>query len=127
MQQMDHAIKETPRLPTPYLITLHASHGLTKEMIAAEFDMYEEEFNKLLKKHKDLKKAYDMGETKAKTHIHRALWGSSDTGLLLLKARLKLKLTDPVLEEFAGNIFKQILAKADHKTQSKLASVLGIR
>ena len=118
---------ESPRIPTAYLVTHHASQGLTKEMIAAEFDMYEKDFDKLLRKYKELKKAYDMGETKAKTHIHKALWASGDTSLLLLKARLKLKLTDPVLEEFAGNIFKQILAKADKKTQSKLASVLGIR
>lgn len=117
----------TPHIPTSYEIKQHASKGRSKRQIAAQFNLYEHELEAMLKKNKDLQRAYDMGVVESETHIHDKLWENGDKGLLLLKARMKLKLEDPVLEELSGGLLKTILAKSDSKTKKTLSNLLGIK
>ena len=109
----------------PITIRRYASEGMTKEMIAAKLDLYESEFEEILKNDKGVKKAYDLGLIDAKRQIHRRLWESQDRGLLLLLARMQLKMDDPVLEQLTGDTLKVILSKADSKTKKTLAKILG--
>ena len=118
---MSHFSKETPRAMS---IRRYAGEGLSKEMIAAKYNLYEEEFEKVLKKDKELQRAYDMGVIDANAMVHQKLWDNPETGLLLLNARMRLKMDDPVLDQLAGNVLKTVLSKLDRKTQKKLASVL---
>ena len=114
-------------IPSAFDIKSLAERGLDDEMIAAEFDLLEREFRSILRKNPELKRALVIGRIKAKTRIHNALWDSPDVGLLLLKARMHLRLSDPVLDEQAGSLFKKILSKADNKTRETLASVLNLK
>ena len=119
-----HYSKEMPRAMS---IRRYASEGLTKAMIAARYDLYEEEFEKLLKKDKELQRAYDMGVEDANMLVHQKLWANNEMGVLLLKARMRLKLDDPVLEHLSGNTLKVILSKADKATKKTLAQTLGVK
>ncbi|PFX11114.1 hypothetical protein AWC38_SpisGene25395, partial [Stylophora pistillata] len=119
-----HFNKETPRAMS---IRRYAGEGLTKAMIAARYDLYEEEFEKLLKKDKELQRAYDMGVEDANMLVHQKLWANNEMGVLLLKARMRLKLDDPVLEQLSGNTLKVILSKADKATKKTLAQTLGVK
>ena len=119
-----HYSKESLRAMS---IRRYAGEGLSKEMIAAKYNLYEEEFEKLLKKDKELQRAYDMGVIDANAMVHKKLWDNPETGLLLLKARMRLKLDDPVLEQLSGNTLKVILSKADKATKKTLAQTLGVK
>jgi hypothetical protein len=121
---MSHFSKETPSAMS---IHRYAAEGLTKEMIAAQYHLYEEEFEKLLKKNKEFQRAYDMGVIDANVMVHQTLWENPETGLLLLKARLRLKLEDPILEQLSGNTLKLVLSKADKSTKKTLAQTLGVK
>jgi hypothetical protein len=114
--------------PKPHSVRRHASCGFTKEMIAAEYDLYEAEFEKLLKKDKQLQRAYDLGVVDANKVVHKQLWDRQDNvGIMLLRARMRLKLDDPVLEELSGNVLKVVLSKVNKDTRKSLASILGVR
>ena len=114
--------------PKPHSVRRQAASGLTKEMIAAEYDLYEEEFEKLLKKDKQLQRAYDLGVVDANKVVHKQLWDRQDNiGIMLLRARMRLKLDDPVLEELSGNVLKVVLSKVDKDTRKSLAGVLGLK
>ena len=63
----------TDSTPSAHQIKLRASKGLSKEIIETNFDMYEEEFDKLLQKHKELKHAYDMGVIADKERMYTKL------------------------------------------------------
>jgi len=120
---MSHFRKETPSAMT---IHRYAAEGLTKGMIAAKYHLYEKEFEKLLKKNKELQRAYDMGVQDANALVHKKLWENGETGLLLLMARMRLKMEDPVLDQLAGNTLKVVLSKADKTTKKTLAQTLGV-
>ena len=121
---MSHFSKGTPSTMT---IHRYASEGLTKGMIAAKYHLYEEEFEKLLKKNKEFQRAYDMGVMDANASVHKKLWDNGETGLLLLMARMRLKMEDPVLDQLAGNTLKVVLSKADKGTKKTLAQTLGVK
>jgi len=107
-------------LPSAFDIKSLAEKGLDNEMIAAELDMLESEFTKILKSNKDLRRALAIGKIKAKSYIHSKLWNNDNVGLLLLQARMHLNLSDPVLDEQAGDFFKKMLSKTDNKTRENL-------
>lgn len=111
-------------IPTPHMMRQHARDGKTLAMIAAKFNMYETELKAILKKHKDLQRAYDLGCIDADAFVHDQLWKSDDKGLLLLKSRMRLKMEDPVLDALAGDMLKTVLSKMDAKSQRKLSQLL---
>ena len=117
-------------LPSAFDIKSLAEKGLDNEMIAAELDMLEPEFTKILKSNKDLRRALTIGKIKAKSHIHSKLWNpdkNDNVGLLLLQARMHLNLSDPVLDEQAGDFFKKILSKTDNKTRENLLNLFKLK
>ena len=62
--------KETPSVMS---IRRYASEGLSKEMIAAKYDMYEAEFEDVLKQNEDFQRAYDLGVVEARGFIQKQL------------------------------------------------------
>lgn len=117
----------TKKKPNTYLIRRYASLGMHKAMIAEEFDLYESEFDDLLEKDKSLKRAYDLGVIGADKQIHKLIWENQDPGLLLLKARMRLKMEDPVLEALTGGELKVILSKMSTEKRKTLSKLLNVK
>ena len=113
--------------PAPHRVRFYAAKGLNMAMVAEKFDLLEEEFKTLLKKDKGLRRAYELGCVAADSYTHQQIWDSGDTGLLLLKARMRLKMEDPVLDALTGNLLKTVLSKMDKKTQQTLSNVLSVK
>lgn len=124
----DHSLKGDVSALNEHTLKLHAARGLSKPVLASKFNMYESEFDQALKKNKTLQKAYDMGVCHADEIIHNALWGMrTDPGILLLLARMRLRLEDPVLEALTGNVLKTVLSKMDTKAKKTLSGLLKLK
>lgn len=112
-------------LVDPLLVRRFAGQGETLEMIAARFDLLEDEFIKKLSKDKSLKRAYDLGCVDAKREIYGRLWGCDDKTMTLLLARMKLKMVDPVIDHMSGDALKILLMKMDPTERKTLGQMLG--
>lgn len=112
--------------PTAHLVRTYAAQGMTDAMIGAKFDLLEDEFTALLKKDKAVHRAYRLGRVDADTAVHQRLWDNQDKGLLLLQARMRLKMEDPVLDALAGDMLKTVLSKMDTQTKNTLSKALGL-
>lgn len=110
--------------PTPHRVRTLAEQGLSVDMIAAKFDMYTHEFEKHLKKNKDLKRAYDLGCVDLQSKLYTELMCNKDSTTLMLKLRLFAQLNDPVAENLSGDLLKVLLAKADKSTRQTLSQLL---
>ena len=109
----------------PLLIRKFAGQGETLEMIAARFDLLEDEFKKKLGKDKGLKRAYDLGCVDAKREIQGRLWDCDDKTMTLLLARMKLKMVDPVIDHMSGDALKILLMKMAPDERKTLGQMLG--
>ena len=104
-----------------------ASKGWTLEMCGSVWDLYDHELDKILKRNKDLQRAYDMGYIKFKATLNDKINNTNDRGFLLLAARMHLKLDDPIMEKLAGNLLNIALSKTNKETKKTLATILGIQ
>lgn len=113
--------------PDPFTIKELAAKGWTLEMIGQQYDMYEADLENAFKAQAELKKAYDMGKAKFKATLSDRLTDTKDRGLLLLAARMHLKMDDPIMDKLAGNLLSDALNKTQKETKKTLANILGIQ
>lgn len=106
-----------------------ASRGLDNEALAGHFEMLLEDFEKALEQKKELRDALEIGRSIAKKFLQERLWEKTGTNItmLLLMAKIKLGLNDPMLDKMTGGSLELALQKVDKQTKDTMAKLLGVK